>query len=61
MENQNIKNMQAKFIEYANNSMEMISANDTPRVKQLRQEALNRFIDNGFPTKKWRNGVTHAW
>ena len=59
MENQdNIKNMQSKFIEYANNSMEMISANDTPRVKQLRQEALKRFSDNGFPTKKmekWRN------
>ena len=50
--------MQSKFIEYANNSMEMISANDTPRVKQLRQEALKRFSDNGFPTKKmekWRN------
>ena len=58
MENQDIKNMQNKFIEYANNSMEMVSANDTPRVKQLRQEALKRFIDNGFPTKKmekWRN------
>lgn len=58
MENQDIKNMQNKFIEYANNSMEAISANDTPRVKQLRQEALKRFIDNGFPTKKmekWRN------
>ena len=58
MENQDIKNTQNKFIEYANNSMEMISANDTPRVKQLRQEALKRFIDNGFPTKKmekWRN------
>ena len=58
MENQDIKNMQNKFIEYANSSMEMISANDTPRVKQLRQEALKSFIDNGFPTKKmekWRN------
>ena len=43
--------MQSKFIEYANSSMEMISANDTPRVKQLRQESLKRFIDNGFPTK----------
>ena len=50
--------MQNRFIEYANNSMEAISANDTPREKQLRQEALKRFIDNGFPTKKmekWRN------
>lgn len=58
MENQDIKNMQSKFIEYARNSMGMISANDTPRVKQLRQEAFERFIDNGFPTKKmekWRN------
>ena len=58
MENQDIKNMQSKFVEYANNSMEAISANDTPRVKLLRQEALKRFIDNGFPTKKmekWRN------
>lgn len=58
MENQDNKTLQNQFIEYANNSMEMISANDTPRVKQLRQEALKRFIDNGFPTKKmekWRN------
>ena len=58
MENQDIKNMQNKFVEYANNSMEAISANDTPRVKLLRQEALKKFIDNGFPTKKmekWRN------
>ena len=57
MENQE-KILQNQFIEYANNSMEKISANDTPRVKQLRQEALKRFIDKGFPTKKmekWRN------
>ncbi len=58
MENQDNKTLQNQFIEYANNSMEMISANDTPRVKLLRQEALKNFIDNGFPTKKmekWRN------
>ena len=58
MENQDNKTLQNQFIEYANSSMEMISANDTPRVKQLRREALKRFIDNGFPTKKmekWRN------
>ena len=58
MENQDIKNMQNKFIDYAHNSMETISANDTPRVKLLRHEALKRFIENGFPTKKmekWRN------
>lgn len=57
MENQEII-LQNQFIEYANNSMEKISANDTPRVKQLRQEAFKRFIDKGFPTKKmekWRN------
>ena len=58
MENQDNKTLQNQFIEYANNSMEMISTNDTPRVKLLRQEALKNFIDNGFPTKKmekWRN------
>lgn len=58
MENQDNKILQNKFIEYANSSMERISANDTPKVKKLRQEALNRFIDKGFPTKKmekWRN------
>ena len=58
MENQDNKTLQNLFIEHANNSMETISASDTPRVKQLRQEALKRFIDNGFPTKKmekWRN------
>ena len=58
MENQDNKSLQNQFIEYANNSMDMISANDTPRVKQLRNESFKRFIDKGFPTKKmekWRN------
>ncbi len=58
MENQDNKSLQNQLIEYANNSMDMISANDTPRVKQLRNESFKRFIDKGFPTKKmekWRN------
>ena len=59
MENQDkIATLQNQLIEYANNSMEKISANDTPKVKQLRQEAIKHFIDKGFPTKKmekWRN------
>lgn len=59
MENQNnIEVTKNKFVEFANNSMDKISACDTPRVKRLRQEALNSFINNGFPTRKmekWRN------
>ena len=59
MENQDkIKITQERFIEYANNSMENISSCDIPKVKTLRQEALKRFIERGFPTKKmekWRN------
>lgn len=59
MENQNnIYVTKERFIEYAKNSMENISSCDTPKVKALRQEALQRFIDKGFPTRKdekWRN------
>lgn len=59
MENQNKINIaKDKFIEYAEKSMDIISSCDTPKVKALRQEALQRFIDGGFPTRKdekWRN------
>ena len=50
MENQEVI-LHNRFIEYANGSMEKISADDTPKVKQLRQDAINRFIAKGFPSK----------
>ena len=59
MENQDNKiTLQSQLVEYANNSMDVISAYDTPKVRQLRQDAISRFIEKGFPTKKmekWRN------
>ncbi|MBQ8222355.1 MAG: Fe-S cluster assembly protein SufD [Bacteroidales bacterium] len=58
MENQEKMTAQEKFIDYAKKSIETISSCDSPRIKKLRQEALNRFIDRGFPTnkmEKWRN------
>lgn len=58
MENQEKMTAQEKFIDYAKKSIETISSCDSPRIKKIRQEALNRFIDRSFPTnkmEKWRN------
>lgn len=58
MENQEKMIAQEKFIDYAKKSIETISSCDSPRIKKIRQEALNRFIDRSFPTnkmEKWRN------
>lgn len=59
MENQDrIKINQDKLVSYAQQAMAELSAFDIPKVRQMREKAIQNFSVNGFPTskmEKWRN------
>ncbi|MCQ2308110.1 MAG: Fe-S cluster assembly protein SufD [Bacteroidales bacterium] len=53
-----METMKKMLLDYADAEMRNISAHDTAKVAAMRAEALKRFAESGFPTRKmehWRN------
>ena len=53
-----MESLRKTLLDFASAEMDNIKANDTPLVSRMRDEALARFQDKGFPTRKmehWRH------
>lgn len=53
-----METLKKMLLDYAEVEMQRLKANDTPKVAKMRDEALARFAEEGFPTHKmehWRN------